>query len=166
MEDDLRRESLCTDTACGMASGRSSVCVCVHTIGTLTPYGIAYVFDCIYTQRAVHFPPFFPLHQSEHQFIPRHCWTPVLGKRKCCYFCVTNTKGNSPGNERHMTVITRTLIIQRIIFLDQFYELLRFFFGDFADLRHGFSTGRKNMAENGTRSDKNKGRARPLTYTA
>ena len=42
-----------------------------------------------------------------------------------------------------MNVIIRTLGIQRNTFVDQFYELLSFFSGDFADLRHGFSIGRK-----------------------
>ena len=64
-----------------------------------------------------------------------------------------------------MNVIIRTLGIQRNTFVDQFYELLSFFSGDFADLRHGFSIGRKKMAGNGTRSDENKGHDYLLTQT-
>ena len=51
------------------------------------------------------------------------------------------------GNERWVAVITRPLVIQRNVFVDQFYELLCFFLGDFADL-----------------SDENKGHTHLLTH--
>ena len=57
------------------------------------------------------------------------------------------------------TVITGTLVRQRNIFGDQFYELLRFFSSDFADLRQEKMTGK------GTRSNENKGHAHSLTRT-
>ena len=50
---------------------------------------------------------------------------------------MNNTKGGSHGNKRSITIKTRTLVIQRNIFTDQFYELLHFFSGDFGNLKRG-----------------------------
>ena len=53
--------------------------------------------------------------------------------------------------------------------MDQFYELLRFFSGDFVDLRlfffFFFSPAGEKMAGNGTRSDNNKGHAHSFART-
>ena len=58
--------------------------LCVHAIGTFTVYGIACVFWLYLYTEGCAFSSCFFLRQSWHQLTPNHCWTPVLGKKKCC----------------------------------------------------------------------------------
>ena len=86
---------------------------CMYTIGALSAHRTTYVFGCIihrglyksfvcardwhvycirncvrfwlylYTEGRAFSSCFF-LRLSWHQLTPNHCWTPVLGKKKCC----------------------------------------------------------------------------------
>ena len=141
-------------------------------------YGIVYVFGCVFTQNAVHFPLFFlpplvmvPLHSKllldacfrQEEVLLSFLLYKLHKKRHFVWDTFPNV-----GNERRITVITRALVIQRNIFADQIYELLRFFFGGFTDLKiiSFFCPPAGNKtAGNVTGSDENKGHANPLTRT-
>ena len=67
------------DTACATSSSKSIVCA--HD-WLVMMYGIASVFDCIYVERALHFPFFFP--PSVKRPVHLKPLLDVWGNRKCC----------------------------------------------------------------------------------